>query len=1313
MVLQPLSLITNLFFGNVPKNPGSDEPKRTKSAPILLAQAPPGQTPPVTPATPAKPFTRQSVDDLVSSNLAKIHNALNRSRGQDYSIRRLRRYPTPNDYNAIAEKYILCWLAGREIGIPYSHLGRMIRERSNVLSTAISYLKRGSRSWSVFRRRYWLPQLSLILSSELESNFMRRQLRKLLPNGTRPNGWDSPTLDARVRERLALKQFFGIYLKGKKEFSLLQGESHLRLALLWKAAGNQSNYQAQITKAKAVLKKVATLTSLKASVRRLLRGRRSRYIPSLTQRIRIRRTRNQEIRKTIARANLLMANILMLEAAALKDPNQALAKYKEAEKYLRNISPLKGIILLEATKLLAQDLLSQAYLHRNLNQPYAALFKEAETHLAYISNWVKTYKSKTFAYRRVQVPASRKVTPRWLVNIDTTVKIDLAKHHMIKVGDIRKASTIESLKAQRIALRNIAAVLISAMRAKYPYGRTRIPVIRFQQLSDLQVALAENLTRRAFIAKALGDNATYKKLLHGTQKKKGAIAILKGIFSRSANLLTRAAANLWLAKIHFVMAGDDQPSQKRRDILKDAAGYARNALAPPKKLSGSMLSSAYQTYGEILLQQKNLSEAEKMLRKAITIDKQNYGAMATLADILNQRAKHADARTIYEKLIQTKQKHFLGRQAELGKAEANMREKENYLMENINKLRAVVIDILAKEPPGSYLIVRGIHDLIEAYGAKEHLQELIILIGKTLLGLNNLTVIQDEPLKNALLGALGRKVILSSSFKSELYLKIAEVLIWRKKFKKARELLSSIPGAIATTIKKDTNLSLLSHILKAELQMREKKDITLIMKPALWNAVHRSQNPDLITRLIKDHLEAHFIKQKFSLAVKLIERYLVPAKNNPHLGPIEKLFVGRARSFNKFKFALLFSWANALFWGKEYDKALDKYADVLKEIKTIEKRNPNLARKYRTQVFVSIGDIRFIKQDYDPAMQQYRKALPLLKGLKSKQANIDRAKALVGMADIRRFVPDHQDIDKSRKLYYRAKKSLKHVSRLNPDRIRLEKRIRDGLFGIRRMTGEVSYFKTSFEFTRGSNGRLESQININTLISMGLFTPKMSWLQIFLGGQIDLGDGVRRGSLYLGPRLSYRNNFALETIFKLGTTGNEKSGIVFYRRPDLKLNLYTDLGSRYLELSATANLNFSKQEQNLNTYYGSLNIKPFAGLKSRWVRGLGLKAEYNNFYFTYLGDFQLRHSLGSGLQWKEIPLVPNIWDLDLSVLGLAYWQKQNGGFTSNGGVDLGIRTRFNLEKLFKYPVYLNFKYFYQYTPIYQLHQGSATLEVPF
>jgi hypothetical protein len=1264
-----------------------------------------------------------------------------------YARKRLAKAKWVNLKSELGEKYIRLWLNERNRGkVNNNNLTKGIgtykaamaeRNRDRSRRRLLRYPP-GIDRWIVRRSKFWPRQLALVLSSELEDKSLIPTLRGLIGDKT---GWStSKKLDSRVREKRALEQNYNrFYKKGGNNYSLFKGETLYRLGMLHKSLGNNKDFRRLIWGDKAKKIKGAKdyfqrIANSKIKIRALIKKRKYRKVRSAIKKYvpaQISGDR-REFPKHIAWANLWMANILTLEANDLTDPDKVLAKLQEAEKYWRNVKPLNGIALLEVTRQLADNLLRQGYIYRLKYQQdpkrypkekYLAYFKKAKYHNDYVLKWAKGY---------IRLIGTKAVVPRWLVNIETSALVGKAKFAMVILGETHLKTSPEILKlidakylkqAERkkleqgvnktelLKIRNkvlerTAIDLRKAEAKLHKYGK-QLPfkVVRFQALADLRVALAENLARRAFIAKELGNNKRFLALLKGRKGLEGAISILNKSFNLPKDELIRANANLWLAKIYFVMAGSAKTFQDKKKLLDDAERHIK-ATFLYKKLVGTMRSSALQTHGEILMLRKNLSGSEVKLRAALKLDPKNYAAMVGLADILSQQAKFKKAFTWYVRVRDSAGLHLFLRRAKLGIAEVRMRNQEKYDKNDIQKLFDAVVDIFRHEPIGSYLMVRAINGLVEANSTKENLQYKIVQIANTILGLPHENGV-DRKLARALKTLKKRRVKFTRRFKALLYLKLAEATSWLQKFSEAKTLLRDMPShrELWKLVKTDRELDLLYRILKAELIMRGDEKVRLIMDPKLKRDVFKSRDPDLITRLIGGKIEGYFIKKKFAKAIRLIDKYL------GKLTAIEILFTGRDRSYTKFKFKLWKNKANALAWSKKYKPALALLGEIHKKALLL-KKYPDLKKLYKAQVRLAAGDIYRYKKTFAKSFNNYNKAIALFETMKSKQSKIGLVKAYIGLAELRRYGDDYIDLELSKKLYLKAKRiAIKEIPPQNLERKQLLKLIAEGLWEIKLLQKDHDQIKAGYNLTCGKSSSTgltscESQFQLEADFSLGILGlahPRMKWLRrlhLVLNGQFDYAaKDTQYQSAYMGlrfyPLIHPAASLTFEGLHKLGTGGSGAESI-FYRRHDLKLSLF--LWSKYISLGVAANLLYANSD--INTYYAEAMLN-FTWTKNRWLKDLSVGAVFNSYPFFW-DAVRRDHSLAFGARWKVTPFESVEW-LALQAHIMGYIYGNNESWQNNGlkpGVDFGLGLRFNIKKR----LLLEAGYTHQWTQEYPIHR---------
>ena len=1136
MNVKPLNLTCGVtpppsYSGGSPKTPATID----AGSPTLLAQAGPTSVFYDVPSVINNPLAcnlsdpgeipAERIEDFKKFSEAQIHKVLYEKQDENPPIRRLLELLSKEKFpqrrakfvSMLGEDYLVVWLFGRGTGLSNAAIGQRIRNAlpagladnarvkellpgENILAQAASFIKQSSEEFAVLRREFWPPQLALVLSSELENPDFANQLNKILPDN-RPYSthWQNES-DVRKKEYLALKQLYAQYLKDKNSFSLFVGENFYRQAMFEKSLGtisDNSEYKATLSRAKEF---IGRLASEKTIPKNLTAGNLSReqkkYIPYKVYAY----STARDLRKHLAWANLWMGNILMQEAEEIKNPNSKkevkakLAKLRKAAEYIRNTAPLDGIPLVEARRLLADNYIQQAYLQKNLgnDKEFIELFKKALCHLKYIEGWRDSY---------IQMIGERGVLPRWLANISASVKLTKAKLVMTLSGEINQKpvrdlirneiaqedwSKLESgtdkrhiLSVQRKLLEKSAQTLglyinrqTSDAFYDYKSGGTKIsiPLFKEQEIMDLRVTLAENLARRAFIAKELGEEG-YAELL-----KKAVEENLKPIFDATskANPLSRSLANLWLAKITFFEAANQNLKDETKRILGTAEKYARNALES-RKMRDTLASYAHQTLGEILSLQEKLEEAKEHYKKAVGYYPKNYEAQAGLADILSQQGKHKDAIAKYNEIKSNAEAtdHLILDRVRLGLAEAQMRQGENYHEDTIQNLETILLGkdyksgLFATEPAGSFLIPRAIDALIEAYSTNEDLHNRIILILGKILSLE-IPVSEPKSLAEAA-QALRQKLfpqgrpIISSRFQAKLYLKLAEAYSWRKNFPKATEILKSgIPKALKDLIKNDYELNAAYRLLDAEIEMRSTRKADPILAKGLEELIFQTRDPDLISRFILDKTEAHSYADNFQEIIKTVKHYLTPSR----YAQIKKIFLEKGRSISLAKFTLTLKKksADALFWDKQYEASLKELDDdhLFKEAEEIKGKEglKDFAIYLQAQIQVTRGDIYLSTKEYAAANASFRAAIDSIKNIekKSNKVIVTWADALIGLGEVHRYGGDFKNPAASLAFYNKAEAIIdaKPLPKESEERFRLLARIYLGKAKLAEMQGNLT-----------------------------------------------------------------------------------------------------------------------------------------------------------------------------------------------------------------------------------------------------------------
>lgn len=750
-----------------------------------------------------------------------------------------------------------------------------------------------------------------------------------------------------------------------------------------------------------------------------------------------------------------------------------------------------------------------------------------------VLNWIAAYNKK--------VPKRSKQSA-WLKQINAYTRIWLAKLELVSLQEKRKGHPNHYLKIQKKKIKIIERMLRIVAKSGID------PDI----LSDVLTALSETLAQQGFMTLNLGSRSrriiTKKEIvaifgkndpswkaffenpndfnlifkrdikteiktkITDVAKRNKLLSLLSKadktnsfLFRAKAYLLkalkhaspqTKAEINLWLAKILYVEAGNKDTVGERRKTLVIAQQHITAALKPDV-LRGPQLSYSLQTQGEIYMLAKKLGDALTEIDKAIKIFPQNYGARSIQADIYSQQGRHQLAITKYNELLAAIKTTFphpdLKARIKLGIAEAKMRKGENYSEKNVLALELAVPAVLNNQALGSYLITRAISALIEAYGTNEDWHDKIIIITKYLLGQD----IENGSLPKALKDALAKIKDVASvypRFRAILYLKLAEALIWRKKFTEATKLLNGdgIPKPLLDkVIKKDSELYPAYLLVKAELTMRKTRTVGSVMNIDLQKAIFQARDdeldPDLYTRLILDQLEGFSYEKNFKRMIMLARAY-----QRGHLKKIEKMFAekGRPISFLKFKYKLQLKIANAYSWlagrlgrkgkaalsTKYYKASLRELTRILAATQSIANDPPygDLKKLFQGQAYVSRGDIyladwknpkftpskgkEWKTEKYDLSEEWYVKAKITLEGLKehSKDAKIALTATFFGLGELYRFAKGKRNYQRSNASYEAAEGWALKLPVLNEDRDILMTKINFGWAKLEQQEGNNS-----------------------------------------------------------------------------------------------------------------------------------------------------------------------------------------------------------------------------------------------------------------
>ncbi|MEA3493678.1 MAG: glycosyl hydrolase [Candidatus Margulisiibacteriota bacterium] len=1001
---------------------------------------------------------------------------------------------------AIFGEHIIQWMLHRENGNPKSYL----------LSRSLNYK---------IRSPYWRTKVALLIVSGSPD---RKQIRHIQKLGFGRGLKLTPPLTRNQRHKL-LFQILAKYPKKAQTRiqraegvdALLRAEIMVQLALTAPDKAATKKYfkladdaiSALQTNLKDIFDQLRTKRKFMKIRNPFFLAIKKRFLFGKERGVPVQDQIVSEILFSRGQVRMLRAQILQYQAGRLNKQTEVFKKLQKAYKMLQASVPyLQGIHYQQVKRMAAACLIQMGFIAKDLEgtnilklgtdkvfrqlrkwelevygrnkvgkRSYTAFFRAAKVLTRglpneSVLNWIAAYN------KQVPKPSNQSA---WLKQINAYTRIWLAKLELVNLQEQRKGHPNQYLKIQKQKIKIIERML----RIVAKIG------IDPDILSDVLTALSEALAQQAFITLNLGSRTASAKFL--TSAKAYLIKALK-----NASPQTRADINLWLAKILYIEAGNSDTTQARRRILVIAQKHISKALGPDI-LRGPQLSYALQTQGEIYLLQKKLSKALVEINKAINIFPQNYGARAIRADIYSQQGHHQLAIDKYNALLAAIRKSFphpdLKARIKLGIAEAKMRKGENYSNKNVAALELAVPDVLNNQAVGSFLITRAISALIEAYGTNEDWHDKIIFITKYLLGQK----VENGSLPKALKDSLTKIKDVANvypRFRAILYLKLAETLIWRKKFAEASKVSNGdgIPKALLDqVIKKDSELYPAYLLVKAELTMRKTRTSGSVMKLSLQRAIFQARqedlDPNLYTRLILDQMEGLSYEKRFKKMVELGLKY-----QKYHLGKIKKLFTlkGRPISFLKFKYKLWLKIANAYSWlagklgrkgkaaqsTKFYRLSLRELTRILKATKNIPDTLPygDLKKIFQGQVYVSRGDIYLADwknpkfqpskgkawktEKYDLSEKWYNQARTTLEGLTeySKDAKIAMTSTFFGLGELYRFAKGKRDYQLSKTNYEKAEGWALKLPVLNEDRDVLMTKLNFGLAKLEQQEGNNS-----------------------------------------------------------------------------------------------------------------------------------------------------------------------------------------------------------------------------------------------------------------
>ncbi len=949
----------------------------------------------------------------------------------------------------------------------------------------------------------------------------------------------------------------------------------------------------------------------------------------------------------LGKVRVLEAKLLLVEAEDdLEKVEQAYQLAAEASHYL------KGLENLETRLLAAESLVRQGFILADSGKDPKSLFDKAREHVKYISDWETAYLShKDF----------EGTPPRWLKQIKGLALIWKAKAEMFEAGKITKKTAKERIEAEKKILEGNEKNLKAILGLK--------DYLDVLTLADVRRTLGENLARQGFILLEQG-NKECTNLFNQARK------YLKAAAKEGTNG-TRAEANLWQAKILTVEAGKQTD---KKETLKKAEEYLLKALAKSGDeyiLKNSNLSSALQTYGDILSGRKDFAGAKKKYQEALKAFPRNFNAQVSLADIYNWTKNYKAAAEEYDKVIDNAPEII---KARLGKLEANLRQNKSYGA--ITKHTEIFKLIFEGEPKGSSLITRAVDLMVEAYMAEKSTQKQIILIANALLSKGYQTDAKAAPAVALLIANIKNKnlapALLETKFKAKLHLSLAQVLAWEKpgRFDEAEKVLKEGRSRYAAIIKKDAPLDISYELTEAVVKMRKNKAAGK-ETPEIYKAVRRiftesSDDLTLVEEGLKVLVEEFLIEKRFDrivlLADYLLEKKLyAPEKtekelleifekkhlpalgttlaqikstlNNLSPAQVGSLFAdgGQKKAYQELKFDLLLKLINALSWSKKHLEAFKLAKDVPEDPHF--KASPPMEK---AAVYIVLGELYRYGEGVKhlaESRKNYKNVIDLLKDLPEEQQSSKyfslMARAYYGLAKVAQEEGKRKEVDIYLKKAY-------HYAGRSADK----KELQDAVF----RTGAFQpdhYLDLSFQGFMDNQGRIENRLNLLGELPLwnGILVPTLSY-------QLDIAEGLKAHSLYLGTKFRLldiwdtgSHALNLETKFNLCQSkeclnySKEGAEMKYFRQPDNISSMF--YSNKHFMAGFAGEFHFG--ESDYNSYYATA-----MGTISDFSFG----AEYNRYLFTYTGEKKVRHDFNLAFRYN----------LDLAKLGLDDYDKAKLSF---------------------------------------------------
>jgi len=1014
-------------------------------------------------------------------------------------------------------------------------------------------------------------------------------------------------------------------------------------------------------------------------------------------------------------------------------------------KQATRVSEITDLFFVQIKQMAAECLLRASFILKDLDQrnttlsingrtghSHNELLQVAGAFLADNARWINGYNSSV-----VTTPANR---PLWVRQMEAFNYLWQVKEEMFRAGETRtgqpKNYSLDQLAMLQNAGRNIRRIIgqtdllepeiIADAKRTLAENLTRQAFIAvdFNAAQDKQVQRGQRtVTIRGYAA------------LLGTPGQPGEagrlLAEITALPPAEKTRETQAEARVWLAKISLAQADKELDREQKEAILASAMSQLRQVFGLAETgrplLRGTSLSSALQTVGDIYAAQKNFYDAGMFYRLAIGertelstdeltrnpylrelftvktgttvspfsellafedirgIFGRNYFAVSGLGDILNWQGRYADSLPYYQRVTRNS---VVYPKAQLGILEAQMRTDETYSQEQIASLEIKARAIFASEPPASSLILRALEDLTEAYRTNEDLQERIVFIGRELLGEETPELNKVEVEVNGRLATLRQMLApidrgsLEPRVKANLYLNMAEALLWRQRFDEALDL--PLPAEVRGVVENRDLYRVRHGLIQAEAKMRRDYgakpfldflDNKPLAESEAIKIALREKDPDLAARIIQDLSEAYVVEESWPQAVAATN------VNPTLLEEISTLFESRRLGYRRLQLGLAYQRVEANIGGKEFAAAETAAKEIPALTTLIRRDDPHLtyvANRGDAAAQVFLGDLysyRWTGENFNSSRDRYNEALRLIGTDTTKDTRLLRAKIHYGLGQIHNFGRPILNATISRQNYLDALKALETLPQHSIPRIELTAKAYLGLatleqkennqdkmreylglarqwlsrvrrplkeisLSLRRMENSVlapNVSVTASHFSETSSGGYHSmEDRLTSRFQLPLLRDQYIPSFTYHADNRTTDQGNRSlGAAYLGLRANpdiFGRLVTLDLGYRLLQTGAQEPGDpapkpTYFRQPNL--TAAAQLWTRHMTASASTSQDFGNAD--LNTYYLSAGLNS-TGFFPRWPVQAELVGSYSNYHFLSDGRSPARQDFGLDLK---------------------------------------------------------------------------------